>query len=236
MSRVVSSLTCALAILAIATASNAVVIEPDGTMVPPGGDEDYWTYVALDSVDWHGDVLASRTTPFEIREYSEEAGRDVWARGTVLHEVIRETRSGYLSFHYRIDVNQTSGDVTDFEGATAYDFGHYFTDVRGSVEPYDLPFLRRGDSSFGNFIHYANFERLDNWFVVRTDAPAFAEGGTLKLHYDFDGWGEDGGADVATFQPVPEPGAGATVLLTGVAALCRRRRRLRSVPPPAAGR
>src|SRR5215208_252423 len=137
MRRVAFFFTCALVVLVIATASDAVVIEPDGTKVPPGG-EDYWNYVALDSVDWHGDVLASRSTPFEIREFSEEAGRDVWVRGKVLHEVIRETQSGYLSFHYRINVNGTSGDVTDFEGATVYDFGRYFTDLRGSVEPLNL--------------------------------------------------------------------------------------------------
>src|SRR5215208_1320231 len=138
MRRVAFFFTCALAVLVIATASDAVVIEPDGTKVPPGGDEDYWNYVALDSVDWHGDVLASRSTPYEIREFSEEACRDVWVRCTILHEVMRETQSGYLSFHYRINVNGTSGDVTDFEGATVYDFGRYFTDVRGSVEPLNL--------------------------------------------------------------------------------------------------
>jgi hypothetical protein len=78
-------------------------------------------------------------------------------------------------------------------------------------------------------------DQFSHHVVVRTDAPAFDEGGSLYYRVDWDGWGEEGSARVATFRPVPEP-AGLVMLSAALLLLRRRRRRTAIVPPPSADR
>jgi hypothetical protein len=226
----------AVAAFAHGGVANAVVLQPDGREPRYDDWNDYMHDLELGTVDPGGEVLASRTTPFEVGVYSEQADRDVWVKGTLQHQVVREPHSGYLSFHYRFGMDSSSGDTTDFEGATIYDFGHYFTDVR--TDDYGTrPTIVRGDApGFGDYVWYRNEETFDHTILVRTDAPDFAEGGRFLLDADFDGWGVEGVADVATFRPVPEPAAAGAMTLTGAALLLRRRRHPASAPRPGATR
>ena len=222
-----------LTLASLHTAS-AAEIQPGGRPQGYADQDEYWRDVSIEWLDddWRGEVLASETTPFEIRRFSKEAGRDVWVTGQLTHEVIREAETGYLSFHYRVGVGGGSPDTRDFEGITAHGFGRYMTDVWANVGHSELPTLFR--EADGNSIWYIAGEGFGHWLIVRTDAPAFAPGGSFHYAVDWDAWGEAGTAVVPTFRAVPEPAAG--MLLSVAAPLLLRRRRPAVAPPPAAGR
>jgi hypothetical protein len=227
MRNLVRIVAAAVLALALSADARAVVYNPDGTTPPY--DDWYERRRDLEIQHWPGEVLASRTTPFEIRVYSAKAGRDLAVAGSLTQEVVRETETGYLSFHYRVGAIRLTQDTTDFEGLTLEGFGTYFTDVRSDVrdDDFSLRRLNGGDTFFywlDDFNHH---------LVIRTNAPAFDDGGSLNYHVDWDGWGEAGSATVGTFRPVPEP---AGLISLGAAALPLRRRRAAVVPPPAAGR
>ena len=214
-----------------------------GVDLAPGGDppdypdqDGYFYDTDPGFLSWHGEVLASRTTPWEVRVQSEEAGRELWFSGTLLHQVIREAESGLLAFHYRLTSTGSSGDVTDFEYALASGFGSYSTDVRYDWgDSATAPDLRR--SADGNSIQLQRGDTFGHWLIVRTDAPAYAEGGQFTTFLEFLPSDETARSDVATFKPVPEPAAAGTIGVIAAAALLRRRRRPAAVAPlPAAGR
>jgi hypothetical protein len=222
-------------VLALAPCVNAraVVYPADGSDPPINDWFEFRQELSTDYLqDWQGEVLASRVTPFEIRVRSEEAGHDLLVTGSLRQEVIRESSTGYLSFHYRVGAGRVGNDTTDFEGITLTGFGTGFTDVRTNVRDNEAFALRRLD---GGDTFYYWVDKFSHWIIVRTNAPDFAEGGSFHYSVDWDGWGESGSASVATFRPVPEPASGLAAL-TGAAALLRRRRRATGAPPPAAGR
>src|SRR5688572_8007229 len=213
----------ALAItLAAAHTAEAIVFNPDGRR-PVSYDDEFEYHADLSPQPWEGEVLASQITPFEIRVPTEQPGREVWVRGSLTHEVIRETESGYLSFHYRVGTTGGSGDFRDFEGIALSDFGTYFTDFRADVPMNVTGVIDRTDG--GRRFFYRLGESSSQWLIVRTDAPHFAEGGSFDYYVDWDGWDLDGSARLATFMPVPEPGVGALVLFSGAVRLLRRTRR-----------
>jgi hypothetical protein len=220
----------ALLMLAIPTTASAAVMQPGGRPQGYADDIEYWQDVGIDWLEnWQGEVLASESTPFEIRVFSEEAGRDVWASGELVHEVVRETGTGHLSFHYRVDVTSGSRDTRDFEGITIRGFDRYRTDVWADVDLSDLPTMHR--DSNGDSIWYIAGEGDAHWVIVRTNAPDFAPGGEFIYAVDWDGWGEDGSAHIPTYRAVPEPAAGLAAL-TAAAAMSLRRRAASTVLPP----
>ena len=223
-------------LLAVASSqsASAAVVQPGGRPTGYADSIEYWQDVGIEWLeDWQGEVLASQTTPFEIRRFSEDAGRDVWVTGALTHEVIRETKTGNLSFHYRANVGGASPDTRDFEGITAGGFGGFRTDVWANVDYSELPTLYRTPD--GETLWYTAGEGFSHWLIVRTNAPDFAPGGTFTYAVDWDGAGEAGTAQIATFQAVPEPGAGMA-LLTAAGILLRRRRPALVLQPPAAVR
>jgi hypothetical protein len=223
-----NTICAAVAASACSRVATAVVYNPDGSTTPAYNDSNDLRR-DLQIEDWPGEVLVSRDTPFEIRVYSDEAGRDLVVRGGLTQEVVRESETGYLSFHYRVGAGRVTQDTTDFEGLTLHGFGTYFTDVRSDVPPLDFS-LRRLDGGDTFFYWVDDFS---HHVVIRTDAPAFDDGGSLNYHVDWDGWSREGSASLDVFRPVPEP---AGLVMLGAAPLLLRRRRVAVVPPPAAGR
>ena len=211
----------ALATLASAQSARAVEFFPSGETPDYADPDDYFR--DLEPQNWPGTVLASRVTPFEIRTFSEQAGRDAFVTGTLTNEVIRETESGYLSFHYKVDITGGSTDVRDFEGITLRDFNTYFTDFRADVTRNETGVITRDNG--GDSFFFRIGERSEHWLVVRTDAPDFAEGGSFRYQVDWDGLNEAGSAVVPAFTPVPEPATAGALGVIGAAALLRRRRR-----------
>jgi hypothetical protein len=215
--------------------ARAVVLGPGGSPPTYTDPLDYRRNTDTSETVGDGEVLASRTTPFEIRIPSEEAGHDLWYRGTLRNEVVRERGSPFLSFHYFMDYGDSSGDTVDFDGAGASGFAGFATDVRATWWTGNPPTLRRSDD--GDVIYYRNGDSLAfHHLVVRTDATAFAEGGAFSSGVEFEAYNESGTATIATFRPVPEPAAIGLLVVTGAAALPRRRRRPAGAPRHAAGR
>lgn len=223
-----------LVALAASPSASAAVVEPGGRPMGYAHSIEYWQDVGIEWIEnWRGEVLASQTTPFEIRRFSEDAGRDVWVTGALTHEVIREAKTGNLSFHYRAGVLGASPDTRDFEGITAGGFAGYRTDIWANVDYSELPTLYRTPD--GGSILYTAGEGFSHWLIVRTNASDFAPGGTFTYAVDWDGAGEAGTAQIATFRAVPEPAAGMA-FLTAAGILLRRRRPASAVQPPAAVR
>ena len=183
--------------------------------------------------NWQGEVLASRVTPFEIRVPSEAAGRDLLVTGSLTQEVIRESTTGYLSFHYRIGGGPATNDTTDFEGITFHGFETWFTDVRTDVQDNQAVALRRMDGG-DTFFYWV--DQFSHWLIIRTNAPDFGVVGNLHYNVDWDGWGEEGSARLETFRPVPEPAVGIVLLLSALTLLQRRRRDAAVVRPRASNR
>ena len=225
-------IVAAFAAFGTTEAAEAVVFTPTGQTPHYNDQTDY--YADLEPQAWPGDVLASRTTPFDIRASDESSGREAFVTGTLTNEVVRESESGYLSFHYKVDITGGSGDIRDFEGINLRGFNTYFTDFRADVSGNETGALSRDEG--GDSFYFRLGERSEHWLIVRTDAPAYAEGGEFIYQADWDGLGVDGSVHLATFKPVPEPCTVGTIGFIAAAALLRRRRCPSMFPPPAAGR
>lgn len=72
-----------------------------------------------DTAPVQGETLVSRTTPWEIRVYNEEVGQELRAFGNLRQWVVRESETGYLSFHYDVDYGGDNWNVVDAEGTAA---------------------------------------------------------------------------------------------------------------------
>jgi len=210
----------------------ATELKPGGGIPPYEDQVDY--YKDLDpgwiANELEGPVLASRTTPFELRGFDSESGLSLLVHGSLTQRVVRETQTGLLSFHYGFGVVDPP-DALDFDSATFRGFGSFFTDIRAST-PAELPILRR--SADGDSIWYVHGESFGHQVIVRTNAPDFAEGGEFTVVGDWVFTAQYPSATLATFRPVPEPAAFSSVTLIGAALLLRRRRRMAVAPPHAA--
>ena len=218
VTRVVLAATCAALVGARA---HAVVIAPGGGPPPSTEIHDF----DPGSAPLDGVVLASRTTPFEIREFDEEVGQELWVRGQFEHWVVREAQTGYLAFHYRVSGGESNWRVVDAELTTIEGFASYLTEVRAESPEHAISVNRTAD---GDRLSFYMGQSLGSYFVIRTDAPAFAEGGEFRQMVDFEPTRTDGAAVLATFRPVPEP---AGLLTFSAAALLLPRRRAAVVPP-----
>ena len=171
-----------------------------------------------------GEVLAESVVPYEAID-GGEPGNELFSRGTVTTRVVREAGRPGLTFDYRIDETEFRG-VIDMEQVAVAGFTGFATDVRAATLESDAVLgINRSADGRRVFLTY-DMDGLDEYLVVRTNAPAFAPGGTFDVSYDFPGSsapGNFGTVGVATFQPVPEP-TGAAIVLASSAALLRRRR------------
>src|SRR5688572_29977489 len=68
----------------------------------------------LNDPSFAGDTLLSETTPFEIDFEQEEGSPPNSVNGTFTQLVVRESATGNLAFHYRLQGNVVGG-VIDFE-------------------------------------------------------------------------------------------------------------------------
>lgn len=173
-----------------------------------------------------GEVLATMVVPFEVDDGRPPAERD-FSRGTLTSRVIREPGRPGLTFDYRLDQTEVRG-VIDMEDNTLAAFNGFTTDVRtGTTTRSDaVQYVER--SADGNQVRLGyNIEDLEEYLIVRTDAPAYATGGTFAAHWDIESSPENpfGTEVLATFRPVPEPGGVAVVMALGAHLLRRRRGR-----------
>src|SRR5688500_15412053 len=170
-----------------------------------------------------GEVLAERSVPFEAVDRTDP--ENFFSRGTFTTRVVREAGEPGLTFVYQLDEDAHSG-VVDLEPITLTGVGRYSTDVYSSaLASNNRIFIER--SADGDVLEFFyNVQNLTETIVVRTDAPAFADDGTLRARWDMPGSPGDAGSSLtfAVYRPVSEPGVG----LLGVAALLpllgRRRR------------
>ena len=170
---------------------------------------------------WRGELLAERSQPFEfVGQPFEPGGTIPFARGTFTSQVFRDAGTGGLAFLY--DFDQTEFFSTnDFERATLGAFGPFTTDVYFSQGFEDV--TRSADGATLDYI--IDSEDIDGTFLVRTNAPAFNNAGSLTVFMDFEGAGMGAyNQTFAAFQPVPEPSA-ALLLAIAAAPLIRRPRR-----------
>lgn len=168
-----------------------------------------------------GEVLATSVVPYDVDD-AGEPGQLLFARGTLTSRVVRELGRVGLTFEYLLEQSEQRG-VVDLEDITLRAFNGFATDVRTAS---DLSYTVIERSADGQRLRLAyNEEDLAEYLIVRTNAPAYAPGGTFAVHWDFPGSPNPGfGTEVlATFQPVPEPGVAAVLLAAGGALLRRRR-------------
>ena len=175
-------------------------------------------------VNLQGQTLASRTTPFERRVFSEEAGRELYFRGTLRQDVIRESESGYLSFHYRLSAGEHNWNpgAFDIEHKQVSGFGPWFTEVR--ADRFGRAYPAFGRSADGDVISISVDDGFGEWLVVRTNAPAFGDGGTFQVGVSFQPTLDEASARIATFRPVPEATVAGAVVISAAVILWRRRR------------
>lgn len=170
-----------------------------------------------------GEVLGTRTTPFEVRD--PQIPDVIFSRGTFTARVVREPGQGGLTFDYLLDETAASG-TTDLGPVEVAGFGTFSTDVRSRVlaeEERHLGIVRSADGDRLRF-EYAS-EGLDEYIIVRTNAPDFAADGLMLAGYAMPGGDGFGTIPLPAFRPVPEPGAGAVAVPAALALLGRRRRR-----------
>jgi hypothetical protein len=167
----------------------------------------------------NGEVLGSMSTPFEVRD--AEIPDRIYSGGTFTARVIREPGRPGLTFDYDLDETAFWGpsDIGPIEIAG---FGTFSTDVRSRVLAEEEEWLSIIRSADGDLLRFEyDSEGLDEYLIIRTNAPGFAPDGLMSVHYvtradDF------GTIPFPTFRPVPEPGTCA--LVAAPLALARRRR------------
>src|SRR5688500_15780444 len=170
-----------------------------------------------------GEVLAERSVPFEAVDRTDP--ENFFSRGTFTTRVVREAGEAGLTFVYRLVEDAHSG-VVDLEPITLTGLGMYSTDVYSStLASSNRIFINR--SADGDVLEFLyNAEHLTETIIVRTDAPAFADDGTLRARWDMPGSPGDAGGSLtfAVYRPVPEPAAGCLLLAASLPLLRRRRR------------
>jgi hypothetical protein len=191
--------------------------------LPPGAtrsDIEFYYYNNGGQPPVTGDVIASKSQPFELTT-SNEFG-EFFRRGTFNQQVIRQP-DGHLAFYYFLTPGEANA-TADGVSLTATGFAGFAVDATAHV---DIPpiFTRSAD---GNVITVIDGNDPPNSeMLLKTDAFAFADGGTATEVIRFQGSassGPDQSVTIDAFRPVPEP-TGLTVLAPAAVALLRRRRR-----------
>ena len=157
-------------LLAFAAPAAAGLLDPGET----GGGEEF----VLDLADpsFQGETLASSSTPFEFNG-TNSSGEPVFFRGTFNTRVVRESATGTLAFHYQF-LRGESNQILDFENFYASSFRGLQTDVFSDQT--SLTQGRATRSADGKTIDFVGDEESNANLVVRTDATAFAAGGTAR--------------------------------------------------------
>jgi hypothetical protein len=204
MLRAPGRLAWAIAILVPVLSSTAAVVPPGGSIT----DED------LEFTLPTGTRVAERATPFTIT-FTSNDGRstDEVARGTLSNYVLRDDQ-GRLTFVYDIDVVEgDQGNINEGALLRARGFAGFETDVDGDFESV-FSVTRSADGS--ELVMRGLNEGLMQapTLVVRTDATAFNENGTLvyevadEFPFPPDGEfqiGEGSFTFEGTFQPADDP-------------------------------
>ena len=194
-----TALAAVLALTALSDSARAGLLQPGET----GGGEEF----ILDLADpsFQGETLASTSTPFEFNG-TNSSGEPVFFRGTFNTSVVRESATGRLAFHYQFLRGQ-SNQILDFENFYVSSFQGFETDVFSDQT--SLSQGRATRSADGRTIDFVGDEENNANLVVRTNATAFAAGGTAALWGSFQPSGGDETQTYEAFQPVADdPGPG----------------------------
>ena len=170
-----------------------------------------------------GDVLAERSTPFAVADVTEP--EFTFSRGTFTTRVVREAGQAGLTFVYLLR-EDAGGGIVDLEPIRITGLGRFSTDVYSSTlaSSNRIFITRSADGDALEFFY--NAEHLSETIIVRTDAPAFADDGTLRVRWDMPGTNGDtrGTLNYLVYRPVPEAAAGLLAVAAMVPLLGRRRR------------
>jgi hypothetical protein len=167
-----------------------------------------------------GDVIATRSEPFEINSSNVEG--EFYLRGTINQQVIRQP-DGRLAFYYFLTKGAANA-MADGVLLAATGFSGFAVDAAVCVD--STPILIR--SADGDRITVLDGgDGPDSEMLLKTDAFAFADGGTATEVIRFQGSAESGpdqSVTMTTYQPVPEP-TGLLAFAPAALALLRRCRR-----------
>jgi hypothetical protein len=134
----------------------------------------------LNDPSFAGSTLFSESTPFNIVFEQPEGGAANSVSGTFTHLVVRESATGNLAFHYRLE-GDVIGGVIDFEDLIVSGFAGFTTDVFSDQDSFGIGVSER--SADGDTIRFQGDEEpFRGNFVVRTNATEFEAGaGTAVL-------------------------------------------------------
>jgi hypothetical protein len=191
--------------------------------LPPGArrsDIEFYSYSTPGRPPVTGDVIATKAEPFVVTTSNEDG--EFFRRGTFNQQVIRQP-DGRLAFYYFLTEGASNSNA-DGVSLAATGFAGFAVDATAQVD--DPPiFIRSVDGDTITVLDGGDPPNSE--MLLKTDALAFADGGTATAVIRFQGIG-GGGPDqtvtIDTFRPVPEP-AGLTLLAPAATALLRRRRR-----------
>ena len=161
---------------------------------------------------FQGTTLETVTLPIDITTAGED-GQPRFVRGTFTHRVVRESASGNLAFHYQVDGTEQN-ETVDFDDFFVTAFGNFSADVFSDQEGgggVDASVSRSAD---GNEIHFLGAEEpFDGYFIVRTDATEYEDGGAARIWARFQTGVPDAAQDqfrtFDTFQPLADDGGPA---------------------------
>jgi hypothetical protein len=127
---------------------------------------------------FQGQTLKTVTLPIDVTTTGED-GQPRFVRGTFTHKVVRETSGGRLAFHYQVDGTDTN-EIVDFDGFLVRSFGGFAADVFSDQSGITDAGVSR--SADGDDIDFVGAEEpFDGYFIVRTDADDYEEGGTARI-------------------------------------------------------
>ena len=191
-------------LLAVAVPARAGVLAPGQST---GGEA--FRLADPNAPQFQGDTLETVTLPIDITTAGED-GQPRFVRGTFTHKVVRESAGGTLAFHYQVDGTEQN-EIVDFDDFFVTAFGGFTTDVFSDQEGgggVDASVSRSAD---GNEIHFLGAEDpFDGYFIVRTDATEYEDGGTARVLARFQtgvpSQSQDQFATFDTFQPLADDG------------------------------
>jgi hypothetical protein len=128
----------------------------------------------LNDPSFAGDTLLSETTPFDIIFEQPEGSPPNSVNGTLTHLVVRESATGNLAFHYRLQ-GDVVGGVIDFEDLIVNGFAGFTTDVFSDQDSFGIGTASR--SANGDTVTFQGDEEpFSGNFVIRTNATEFEAG------------------------------------------------------------
>lgn len=156
-----------------------------GILEPGELNEGEENLLNLDDPSFAGTELASRTLPFETSHLDPlmTPAEPRTVTGTLTQRVIRESATGALAFHYEVTGDVDGPFGVDFENLSVGDFRGFTTDVFSNETDLSTGGAQR--SSDGRIVTFTGDESWGAYFVVRTNATAFDEGGTAVIDVTF---------------------------------------------------